>query len=173
MLTPDRRSLKFILPRARRAVGEREFGKSLCVKIADKFKQAYWRLAEKMEQEVGDCLYSLLYMLVVCTVYGFGTWRQVKKVNWRLAERLKHQVVDYQVIWLYSNWCLLYSVKCHSCMRTSNCTVEWFPETGIKLITLIICTGNMFSFSMLKREVLMWNWWFLLKSRIYIIDTEI
>uniref|UniRef100_K1QPR0 Putative phosphoenolpyruvate synthase n=1 Tax=Magallana gigas TaxID=29159 RepID=K1QPR0_MAGGI len=47
----EKRSLKFILPRARRAVGEREFGKSLCVKVADKFKQAYWRLAEKMEQE--------------------------------------------------------------------------------------------------------------------------
>lgn len=47
----EKRSLKFILPRARRAVGEREFGKSLCVRVADKFKQAYWRLAEKMEQE--------------------------------------------------------------------------------------------------------------------------
>nr|XP_022308655.1 uncharacterized protein LOC111114583 [Crassostrea virginica]XP_022308656.1 uncharacterized protein LOC111114583 [Crassostrea virginica]XP_022308657.1 uncharacterized protein LOC111114583 [Crassostrea virginica] len=47
----EKRSLRFILPRARRAVGEREFGKSLCVKVADKFKQAYWRLAEKMCEE--------------------------------------------------------------------------------------------------------------------------
>ncbi|XP_061179945.1 uncharacterized phosphotransferase YvkC-like isoform X2 [Saccostrea echinata] len=47
----EKRSLKFILPRARKAVGEREFGKSLCIKVADKFKQAYWSLAEKMVEE--------------------------------------------------------------------------------------------------------------------------
>lgn len=119
MLTPNRRSLKFILPRARRAVGEREFGKSLCVKVADKFKQAYWRLAEKMEQEVSVCLYSLLYMSMVCTVYSFGTWRQVQTC----------ELVDCQVIWLYSNWCLLYSVKCHLCMRTSNWTCSTLEHT--------------------------------------------
>lgn len=45
--------------------------------------------------------------------------------------------------------------------------VEWFLEIGIKFIILIICIGNMFFFLKLKREVLMWNWWFLLKSRIY------
>lgn len=71
--------------------------------------------------------------VTVCTAYCTCRWSvqfmvlvhedKYKHVNWRLAERLKHQVVDCQVIWLYSNWCLLYSVKCHSCMRTSNCRV--------------------------------------------------
>lgn len=162
MLTPNRRSLKFILPRARRAVGEREFGKSLCVKVADKFKQAYWRLAQKMEQEVGDCLYSLLYMLMACTVYGFGTWRQVQTCELRdwSTRLLTVRLSDCTVTGVCCTVLNVIHVREHL-------TVEWFPETGIKFITLIICTGNMFSFSKLKREVLMWNWWFLLKSRIY------
>ncbi|XP_071158231.1 rifampicin phosphotransferase-like [Mytilus edulis] len=41
----------FVLPKARKAVGQREWGKSLSIKVADKFKEAYWTLAEMMVKE--------------------------------------------------------------------------------------------------------------------------
>ena len=44
--------LKRILVKGRRAVGQREFGKSVSVQLADKFKEAYWKLADMMAREV-------------------------------------------------------------------------------------------------------------------------
>ncbi|KAK2148271.1 hypothetical protein LSH36_506g02049 [Paralvinella palmiformis] len=43
--------LRWTLPRARRAVGCREFGKSVAVKMNEVFKQAYWKLASLMVRE--------------------------------------------------------------------------------------------------------------------------
>lgn len=43
--------LKWVLPKARKAVGQREWGKSLSIKVADKFKEAYWKLADMMVKE--------------------------------------------------------------------------------------------------------------------------
>ncbi|KAK3108445.1 hypothetical protein FSP39_008087, partial [Pinctada imbricata] len=43
--------LKKILIKGRKAVGQREFGKSVSVKLADKFKEAYWQLADMMTRE--------------------------------------------------------------------------------------------------------------------------
>ncbi|KAL3832030.1 hypothetical protein ACJMK2_023710, partial [Sinanodonta woodiana] len=41
----------FIVPKARKAVGEREWGKSTAIRMVDKFKEAYWKLAELMVLE--------------------------------------------------------------------------------------------------------------------------
>ncbi|CAH1778686.1 unnamed protein product [Owenia fusiformis] len=43
--------LKFIVPRARRAVGDREWGKSVSIEMVDIFKKAYWKLAKLMVTE--------------------------------------------------------------------------------------------------------------------------
>ncbi|XP_071084332.1 rifampicin phosphotransferase-like [Haliotis cracherodii] len=43
--------LRGLLPKARSAVGEREWGKSTSVVMSEKFKQAYWRLASLMVSE--------------------------------------------------------------------------------------------------------------------------
>ncbi|XP_077868364.1 rifampicin phosphotransferase-like, partial [Saccoglossus kowalevskii] len=43
--------LRWILPRARKAVGWRESGKSLAVKVSDHVKGAYWKLAELLTRE--------------------------------------------------------------------------------------------------------------------------
>lgn len=48
----NRTILKFAIPKARKAVAGRENGKSKIVKIADVFKQGYWRLANLLEKEV-------------------------------------------------------------------------------------------------------------------------
>ncbi|KAK3592024.1 hypothetical protein CHS0354_031535 [Potamilus streckersoni] len=42
---------KFIVHKACKAVGEREWGKSTAIKMVDKFKEAYWKLAELMVLE--------------------------------------------------------------------------------------------------------------------------
>ncbi|XP_060065113.1 putative phosphoenolpyruvate synthase [Ylistrum balloti] len=46
-----RQVLKWIVPKARKAVGDREWGKSLAVKVSDIFKEAYWQLAELLMKE--------------------------------------------------------------------------------------------------------------------------
>ncbi|XP_070544378.1 rifampicin phosphotransferase-like isoform X2 [Ptychodera flava] len=43
--------LKWVVPKARVAVGNRELGKSLAIKIVDHFKCAYWKLSELMVKE--------------------------------------------------------------------------------------------------------------------------
>ncbi|XP_067905235.1 rifampicin phosphotransferase-like [Heterodontus francisci] len=43
--------LHFTLPKARKAVATREFGKSVGIKVTDVFKRAYWKLANLMIQE--------------------------------------------------------------------------------------------------------------------------
>lgn len=42
---------KWIVKKARDAVGQREFGKSVAVEVSDRFKQAYWRLADLLFKE--------------------------------------------------------------------------------------------------------------------------
>ncbi|XP_052812980.1 uncharacterized phosphotransferase YvkC-like isoform X2 [Mya arenaria] len=42
---------KWIVKKARDAVGNREFGKSIAVELSDRFKQAYWRLADMLFME--------------------------------------------------------------------------------------------------------------------------
>ncbi|XP_061431945.1 uncharacterized protein LOC133357820 [Lethenteron reissneri] len=46
-----RRILSWVLPRARRAVADREQGKSIAIKVNDEFKSAYWQLARAMRLE--------------------------------------------------------------------------------------------------------------------------
>lgn len=46
-----RQVLKWIVPKARKAVGSREWGKSLSVKVSDVYKEAYWQLADLMLKE--------------------------------------------------------------------------------------------------------------------------
>ncbi|WAQ94147.1 PPS-like protein [Mya arenaria] len=43
---------KWIVKKARDAVGNREFGKSIAVELSDRFKQAYWRLADMLFMEI-------------------------------------------------------------------------------------------------------------------------
>lgn len=43
--------LRWALPKARKAVGAREWGKSISIQFHDIFKQAYWKLAELMVSE--------------------------------------------------------------------------------------------------------------------------
>ncbi|XP_077993168.1 rifampicin phosphotransferase-like [Glandiceps talaboti] len=43
--------LKWVVPRARGAVGNRELGKSLAIEVANHFKCAYWKLSEMMVKE--------------------------------------------------------------------------------------------------------------------------
>ncbi|XP_041048282.1 uncharacterized phosphotransferase YvkC-like [Carcharodon carcharias] len=43
--------LRLVLPKARKAVAVREFGKSMGIKMTDVFKRAYWKLANLMVQE--------------------------------------------------------------------------------------------------------------------------
>ncbi|XP_033762375.1 uncharacterized phosphotransferase YvkC-like [Pecten maximus] len=43
--------LKWIVPKARKAVGSREWSKSLAVKVSDIFKEAYWQLADLLLKE--------------------------------------------------------------------------------------------------------------------------
>ncbi|OWF55492.1 phosphoenolpyruvate synthase [Mizuhopecten yessoensis] len=46
-----RQVLKWMVPKARKAVGNREWGKSLAVKVSDIFKEAYWQLADLLMKE--------------------------------------------------------------------------------------------------------------------------
>ncbi|XP_050396283.1 putative phosphoenolpyruvate synthase [Patella vulgata] len=43
--------IKFLLPRTRKAVGDREWGKSLSIEMSEKFKKAYWILADLLVDE--------------------------------------------------------------------------------------------------------------------------
>jgi len=46
-----RQILKRVLPKARQAVGRREWGKSLSIQMVEVFKLAYWKLAKMMVEE--------------------------------------------------------------------------------------------------------------------------
>jgi len=46
-----RHILRWVIPKARRAVGNREWGKSISIEMVEKFKQAYWTLAKLMRHE--------------------------------------------------------------------------------------------------------------------------
>nr|XP_039272372.1 putative phosphoenolpyruvate synthase isoform X1 [Styela clava] len=57
--------LKWAIPRARKSVGGREWGKSKAVDICDRFKKAYWTLSSMMEKEEylpdGDLMFFLTH----------------------------------------------------------------------------------------------------------------
>ncbi|XP_041376866.1 putative phosphoenolpyruvate synthase [Gigantopelta aegis] len=80
--------LKFVLPRARAAVGEREYAKSLLVKMNDHMKKAYRRLANLMVQEGRLPDADLIHFM---THYEIGRLLQTRspKIIMRASKRRK------------------------------------------------------------------------------------
>ena len=75
----------FLVERAMKGVGSRELGKSVCIKVSNAFKQAYWRLADLMVRENRLPEPELLFFLTHAEIGDLLISRSAKLV--RLAKR--------------------------------------------------------------------------------------
>ncbi|XP_013383891.1 uncharacterized protein LOC106154166 [Lingula anatina] len=90
--------LKWALPRARAAVGDREWGKSLSVQMTDVFKEAYWALAELMVKEGRLPEPDLLFFLThqeIGTLLKTRSGRLVAKANRRKRVLPKQMATEF------------------------------------------------------------------------------
>ncbi|CAC5406724.1 unnamed protein product [Mytilus coruscus] len=81
--------LRSFLPKARKAVGQREWGKSLSIKVADKFKEAYWTLAEMMVKEGRLPERELLFFLTHTEIGKLIKTRSPKLISKQSIRRKK------------------------------------------------------------------------------------
>ncbi|KAL5006743.1 hypothetical protein ScPMuIL_015549 [Solemya velum] len=97
--------LKMFVPKARKSVGQREWGKSVAVKMMNVFKEAYWKLADLMLQEGRLPEKDLIFFLTHKEIGKLLKTRSPKLITRAVRRRkiLPRQMeVDFpKIIWGY------------------------------------------------------------------------